>query len=74
MGISVSGISSLIVSAASSEFASFAAGRLQPYGPRQTSGPSFPAFSVNVPGGGMYGPDGKLARINGEGLSFIARA
>ena len=74
MGISVSGISSLIVSAASSEFASIAASRLQPYGPKQTSGPSFPAYSVNVPGGGMYGPDGKLARINGYGLSFLERA
>lgn len=74
MGISVAGISSLIVSAASSEFASIASSRLQPYGPRQTSGPALPAYSVMIRGAGMYGPDGKLARINGDGLSFLQRA
>jgi hypothetical protein len=74
MGISVSGISSLILSASSSEAASMSSRRLQPYGPRQTGGPSFPAYDVMPPGAGVYGPDGKLPRINGGGLSFLARA
>jgi hypothetical protein len=74
MAISVNGISSLILSAASSEFASVAASRLQPYGPKQTNSPSFPVYGVMPSGAGIYGPDGKLPRIGGGGLSFIARA
>ena len=74
MAISVTGISSLILSAASSDLASIAASRLQPYGPKQTNGPSFPVYGVMPSGAGVYGPDGRLPQINGSGLSFIARA